>query len=127
MRKLFKSTTARASNRHKGWALNRALSLERAARRMPPKKKEVEGPGPLLGRFGTSLKCGIVGLPNVGLVAGLTAADVFFFLCERVCVCFVCVCATPSRFALQKVNFLQCPDKGFCPSRELSILHHRPQ
>lgn len=35
-------------------------------RTMPPKKKEVEGPGPLLGRFGTSLKCGIVGLPNVG-------------------------------------------------------------
>ena len=35
-------------------------------RKMPPKKKEAEGPGPLLGRFGTSLKCGIVGLPNVG-------------------------------------------------------------
>lgn len=35
--------------------------------RMPPKKKGAEeGPGPLLGRFGTSLKCGIVGLPNVG-------------------------------------------------------------
>ena len=36
---------------------------------MPPKKRtasESEGPGPLLGRFGTSLKCGIVGLPNVG-------------------------------------------------------------
>lgn len=35
---------------------------------MPPKKKSegAEGPGPLLGRFGTSLKCGIVGLPNVG-------------------------------------------------------------
>ena len=38
-------------------------------RRMPPKKKSEgsDGPGPLLGRFGTSLKCGIVGLPNVGL------------------------------------------------------------
>lgn len=41
---------------------------------MPPKTRtrtrsrssESEGPGPLLGRFGTSLKCGIVGLPNVG-------------------------------------------------------------
>ncbi|RDD45076.1 Obg-like ATPase 1 [Trichoplax sp. H2] len=33
---------------------------------MPPKKKEAEKPSPLLGRFGTSLKCGIVGLPNVG-------------------------------------------------------------
>ncbi|XP_062519315.1 obg-like ATPase 1 [Corticium candelabrum] len=35
---------------------------------MPPKKKD-EGarkPLPLIGRFGTSLKCGIVGLPNVG-------------------------------------------------------------
>ncbi|KAL5489671.1 hypothetical protein EMCRGX_G018789 [Ephydatia muelleri] len=33
---------------------------------MPPKKKEEEEATPLLGRFGTSLKCGIVGLPNVG-------------------------------------------------------------
>ncbi len=36
------------------------------AKRMPPKKKEAEAPPALLGRFGTSLKCGIVGLPNVG-------------------------------------------------------------
>ncbi|KAJ7354822.1 Obg-like ATPase [Desmophyllum pertusum] len=35
---------------------------------MPPKKKEEEKPTPLMGRFGTSLKCGIVGLPNVGKV-----------------------------------------------------------
>ena len=34
--------------------------------KMPPKKKEEEKPTPLMGRFGTSLKCGIVGLPNVG-------------------------------------------------------------
>ena len=34
--------------------------------KMPPKKKQEEKPTPLLGRFGTSLKCGIVGLPNVG-------------------------------------------------------------
>ena len=33
---------------------------------MPPKKKSVEAPPPLIGRFGTSLKCGIVGIPNVG-------------------------------------------------------------
>nr|ADD38665.1 GTP-binding protein CG1354 [Lepeophtheirus salmonis] len=34
---------------------------------MPPKKKEVEEEKPvLLGRMGTNLKCGIVGLPNVG-------------------------------------------------------------
>ncbi|XP_068688733.1 obg-like ATPase 1 [Montipora foliosa] len=33
---------------------------------MPPKKKDEEKPTPLMGRFGTSLKCGIVGLPNVG-------------------------------------------------------------
>lgn len=35
---------------------------------MPPKKKDegaTKAP-PLIGRFGTSLKCGIVGLPNVG-------------------------------------------------------------
>eukprot|EP01134_Creolimax_fragrantissima_P003311 CFRG3311T1 len=34
---------------------------------MPPKKKVVaDEPKPLLGRFGTSLSCGIVGVPNVG-------------------------------------------------------------
>ena len=33
---------------------------------MPPKKKVEEKPTLLLGRFGTSLKCGIVGVPNVG-------------------------------------------------------------
>lgn len=40
----------------------------RFVRGMPPKKKggADAGPGPLLGRFGTSLKCGIIGLPNVG-------------------------------------------------------------
>ena len=44
------------------------LLLARGKKTMPPKKKAeaAEGPGPLLGRFGTSLKCGIVGLPNVG-------------------------------------------------------------
>ena len=44
------------------------LTLIRRKKAMPPKKKSegAEGPGPLLGRFGTSLKCGIVGLPNVG-------------------------------------------------------------
>nr|XP_006825853.1 PREDICTED: obg-like ATPase 1-like [Saccoglossus kowalevskii] len=33
---------------------------------MPPKKKEAPTSKPLIGRVGTSLKCGIVGLPNVG-------------------------------------------------------------
>ena len=33
---------------------------------MPPKKKEVEEKPVILGRMGTNLKCGIVGLPNVG-------------------------------------------------------------
>ena len=36
--------------------------------KMPPKKKEEPKRTPLMGRIGTSLKCGIVGLPNVGLV-----------------------------------------------------------
>ena len=37
------------------------------ARKMPPKKKGAgEEKTPLLGRFGTSLKIGIVGIPNVG-------------------------------------------------------------
>jgi hypothetical protein len=33
---------------------------------MPPKKKEVEEKAVLMGRLGTNLRCGIVGLPNVG-------------------------------------------------------------
>lgn len=33
---------------------------------MPPKKGEGPKQPPLIGRFGTSLKIGIVGLPNVG-------------------------------------------------------------
>ncbi len=34
---------------------------------MPPKKKEAAEEKPvLIGRMGTNLKCGIVGLPNVG-------------------------------------------------------------
>lgn len=38
----------------------------RTTRKMPPKKKTDKEEKPLLGRFGTSLKVGIVGLPNVG-------------------------------------------------------------
>ena len=45
--------------------LARYLSIS-AILKMPPKKKEEEKRTPLMGRFGTSLKCGIVGLPNVG-------------------------------------------------------------
>lgn len=33
---------------------------------MPPKKAQEEEEIVLLGRVGTSLKCGVVGLPNVG-------------------------------------------------------------
>ena len=34
---------------------------------MPPKKKDVVEEKPIIiGRLGTNLKCGIVGLPNVG-------------------------------------------------------------
>ncbi|MPC81195.1 Obg-like ATPase 1 [Portunus trituberculatus] len=33
---------------------------------MPPKKAVVPEPKPLIGRVGTNLKVGIVGLPNVG-------------------------------------------------------------
>jgi len=47
--------------------LHITTAREKKRKKMPPKKRnEAEGPGPLLGRFGTSLKCGIVGLPNVG-------------------------------------------------------------
>jgi len=33
---------------------------------MPPKKKQDEEKPILIGRLGTNLKCGIVGIPNVG-------------------------------------------------------------
>ncbi len=33
---------------------------------MPPKKQAAPEPKPLIGRVGTNLKVGIVGLPNVG-------------------------------------------------------------
>jgi len=50
--------------------IKRAVSQQAASkptkRRMPPKKKAEKEEKPLLGRFGTSLKAGIVGLPNVG-------------------------------------------------------------
>lgn len=36
---------------------------------MPPKKKEEAKPKPLIGRVGTNLKMGIVGLPNAGFVS----------------------------------------------------------
>ena len=47
--------------------LERFFNTKRPGK-MPPKKKEEVKPTPLMGRIGTSLKCGIVGLPNVGLV-----------------------------------------------------------
>lgn len=40
--------------------------IKKQTTKMPPKKKEEEKERPLLGRFKTSLKMGIVGLPNVG-------------------------------------------------------------
>uniref|UniRef100_A0A3Q3G131 Obg like ATPase 1 n=1 Tax=Labrus bergylta TaxID=56723 RepID=A0A3Q3G131_9LABR len=44
---------------------------------MPPKKAEAPKQAPLIGRFGTSLKIGIVGLPNVGKVpAFLNVVDI---------------------------------------------------
>ncbi|XP_077997262.1 obg-like ATPase 1 [Glandiceps talaboti] len=53
---------------------------------MPPKKKEAPKPKPLIGRLGTSLKIGIVGLPNVGkstffnvLTKSIAAAENFPF------------------------------------------------
>ena len=55
---------AKAGGRVRGWVLELLIAR---GRRMPPKhKKEAEAAPSLLGRFGTSLKCGIVGLPNVG-------------------------------------------------------------
>ena len=46
--------------------------IRRKMSKAKAKAKELaEGPPPLLGRVGTSLKCGIVGLPNVGFVKSL--------------------------------------------------------
>ena len=49
---------------------------------MPPKKKEEAKPKPLIGRVGTNLKMGIVGLPNAGLVSIeiFYPTLIFFFL-----------------------------------------------
>jgi len=45
---------------------------------MPPRKKQDQPDQPvLLGRLGTNLKCGIVGLPNVGCVFSLNYAAFF--------------------------------------------------
>ena len=55
---------AKAGGGVRGWVLELLIAR---GRRMPPKhKKEAEATPSILGRFGTSLKCGIVGLPNVG-------------------------------------------------------------
>ncbi len=43
---------------------------------MPPKKGEAPKQPPLIGRFGTSLKIGIVGLPNVGYVHVISNVDI---------------------------------------------------
>lgn len=57
---------------------------------MPPKKPEAPKPPPLIGRFGTSLKIGIVGLPNVGYVHVVSNVDVYkvcyagFIICTAV-------------------------------------------
>jgi len=45
---------------------------------MPPKKKHEQPDQPvLLGRLGTNLKCGIVGLPNVGCVCYLIILECY--------------------------------------------------
>lgn len=44
---------------------------------MPPKKGgDGPKPPPLIGRFGTSLKIGIVGLPNVGWVSRARVSEI---------------------------------------------------
>jgi obg-like ATPase 1 len=47
---------------------------------MPPKKKEEVKPKPLIGRVGTNLKMGIVGLPNAGLVCFSNNNYLFLFI-----------------------------------------------
>eukprot|EP00794_Sanderia_malayensis_P017844 gene17844-19625_t len=60
-------TTPWKKSRKAGCRCGRAINSNiRRFARMPPKKKEEPKDVPLLGRFGTSLKCGIVGIPNVG-------------------------------------------------------------
>ena len=83
------------------------IACVRHARRMPPKKKDTKAP-PLIGRFGTALKCGIVGLPNVGYVS-----DRWLFI----------VVSNDTSF-LQEVNVFQRFDKKCSCSREFPILYH---
>ncbi len=50
---------------------------------MPPKKKEEAKPKPLIGRVGTNLKMGIVGLPNAGFVDSLANRNLLLILFSR--------------------------------------------
>lgn len=55
---------------------------------MPPKKGEAPKQPPLIGRFGTSLKIGIVGLPNVGYVH---VKSVFYYMIKLTNVGFLII------------------------------------
>jgi obg-like ATPase 1 len=46
---------------------------------MPPKKEAAPEPKPLIGRVGTSLKIGIVGLPNVGKLSLLRLQNLWIY------------------------------------------------
>lgn len=76
---------------------------------MPPKKKEEAKPKPLIGRVGTNLKMGIVGLPNAGFVLSSSSFPMSTFS------------------LLQQIDFLQHPHQIECSGRKLSVLHDQPE
>ena len=81
---------------------------------MPPKKSQnVKDENVLLlGRVGTNLKVGIVGLPNVGWVS--------WWLEPVVCIRIISALSLVS----QEVHFFQCPDQKPSSCWKLPILHH---
>lgn len=56
---------------------------------MPPKKEAAAEPKPLIGRVGTNLKVGIVGLPNVGEAAVMFPSSFCTYVNLSYCFSFV--------------------------------------
>ena len=85
---------------------------------MAPKKGEAPKQPPLIGRFGTSLKIGIVGLPNVGYVHDTCSGDTVRHQ-THVGPQLIMFSFPP----LQEIHLFQCADQKPSVGRKLPILH----
>ena len=119
----LQETRWRRRHRTRHWSKSRRYRVSSYCQsliiKMPPKKSNKESAKDanvlLLGRVGTSLKIGIVGLPNVGWVS---------------CCCLRWTQNWHQVMSLhhqQKINLLQCLDKVDGSCRELPILYHWSQ